>query len=192
MLIDENKLDTKLPRILRAALELFVERGIHATTTAAIAKRARTAEGTLYRHFKSKDDLANHLFSVHLIDLTHNLYKVIRPFDDPRMQLRAAIEHFYAYFERDPVLFSFIFLAQHNELRNYPRHEDTPWETLLSILQHAQKLKLLRKIDLDLATAMLLGLITRVAEQKVIGTLHGDLRQYVDEVTAAAWRVIEK
>ena len=33
LIIDDRKRDTKLPAILRAALELFTEKGIHATTT---------------------------------------------------------------------------------------------------------------------------------------------------------------
>ena len=42
---------------MRAALELVAEDGFSAATTAAIAKRAGVAEGTLYRHFESKDAL---------------------------------------------------------------------------------------------------------------------------------------
>lgn len=44
-------------RILQAAEELFVERGFKAATTAEIARRAGVAEGSIYRHFASKDDV---------------------------------------------------------------------------------------------------------------------------------------
>lgn len=44
-------------KIMRAALELVAEDGFSAATTAAIARRAGVAEGTLYRHFDSKDTL---------------------------------------------------------------------------------------------------------------------------------------
>jgi len=41
--------------LLRAALELFEERGYEATTAAAIAARAGVTEMTFFRHFASKD-----------------------------------------------------------------------------------------------------------------------------------------
>lgn len=44
-------------KLVRAALEIGAQDGLESATTAAIAARAGVAEGTLYRHFPSKDDL---------------------------------------------------------------------------------------------------------------------------------------
>jgi AcrR family transcriptional regulator len=46
-------------RLLDAARELFTTAGYHATTTPLIARRAGVAEGTIYRHFQSKQALLN-------------------------------------------------------------------------------------------------------------------------------------
>lgn len=51
-------------RLIRTALELFTARGYHDTTTAQIAKKAGIAEGTIYRHFASKQQLVNELYRV--------------------------------------------------------------------------------------------------------------------------------
>ncbi|MHB1653648.1 MAG: TetR/AcrR family transcriptional regulator [Desulfitobacteriaceae bacterium] len=44
-------------KILRAALEVFIEKGYSAATTSEIAHRAGVAEGTIFRHFKTKKDI---------------------------------------------------------------------------------------------------------------------------------------
>jgi AcrR family transcriptional regulator len=54
--------DLTRQRLVRAALELFTTRGYHDTTTAQIAKKAGIAEGTIYRHFASKQHLVNELY----------------------------------------------------------------------------------------------------------------------------------
>lgn len=49
-------------KLLRAALELFTGEGFLASTTPLIAQRAGVAEGTIYRHFSSKEHLLNEVF----------------------------------------------------------------------------------------------------------------------------------
>ena len=54
--------DLTRERLVRAALELFTTTGYHVTTTPQIAKKAGVAEGTIYRHFRSKQHLLNELY----------------------------------------------------------------------------------------------------------------------------------
>lgn len=49
-------------RLVRSALELFTTQGYHATTTPQISGRAGVAEGTIYRHFESKEHLLNEIY----------------------------------------------------------------------------------------------------------------------------------
>lgn len=49
-------------RLVRSALDLFTTQGYHATTTPEIAGRAGVAEGTIYRHFESKEHLLNEIY----------------------------------------------------------------------------------------------------------------------------------
>ncbi len=54
--------DLTRQRLVRAALELFTAQGYHDTTTPQISKKAGVAEGTIYRHFHSKQHLLNELY----------------------------------------------------------------------------------------------------------------------------------
>lgn len=48
---------TRREGILRAAKELFAEKGYDGTATAEIAERAGVAHGTVFHHFKTKENL---------------------------------------------------------------------------------------------------------------------------------------
>jgi AcrR family transcriptional regulator len=51
------KLTEKQRKILESAIDVFAEKGFAATSTNEIAKRAGVAEGTIFRHYKTKKDL---------------------------------------------------------------------------------------------------------------------------------------
>ncbi len=53
--------EEKRDRLLRAATELFAERGFYRADMEKIAARAGVAKGSLYNYFRSKDDLFLHL-----------------------------------------------------------------------------------------------------------------------------------
>ncbi|RFU63860.1 TetR/AcrR family transcriptional regulator [Peribacillus glennii] len=53
----DEGLTEKQKRILAAAIESFAEKGYAATSTSEIAKKAGVAEGTIFRHYKSKKEL---------------------------------------------------------------------------------------------------------------------------------------
>lgn len=53
----EDQMTEKQRRILEASIKLFSEKGFHASSTSEIAKAAGVAEGTIFRHFKTKKDI---------------------------------------------------------------------------------------------------------------------------------------
>jgi AcrR family transcriptional regulator len=53
----EDEMTEKKRRILESAILLFAEKGFHASSTSEIAKHAGVAEGTIFRHFKTKKEL---------------------------------------------------------------------------------------------------------------------------------------
>ncbi len=55
--VSEKELTPKQTKIVQAAIEIFSEKGFAAASTSEIAKRAGVAEGTIFRHYKTKKDL---------------------------------------------------------------------------------------------------------------------------------------
>jgi AcrR family transcriptional regulator len=95
-------------RLARAALELFTARGFHGTTTPLIAARAGVAEGTIYRHFPSKEDLLNEVFRAAVRALAEAFRSA-----DPAWPCRARLDHvadrWVATAKRDPTLVRLVF-----------------------------------------------------------------------------------
>ncbi len=54
---NEDEMTEKQRNILKASIKLFATKGFHATSTSEIAKEAGVAEGTIFRHYKSKKDI---------------------------------------------------------------------------------------------------------------------------------------
>ncbi len=54
---EEAKFSEKQLKIIEAAIEIFSEKGFAATSTNEIAKKAGVAEGTIFRHYKTKKEL---------------------------------------------------------------------------------------------------------------------------------------
>lgn len=54
---DDKKKTEKQVKILEAAVDIFSEKGFAATSTSEIAQKAGVAEGTIFKHYKTKKDL---------------------------------------------------------------------------------------------------------------------------------------
>ncbi|WNF37458.1 TetR/AcrR family transcriptional regulator [Bacillaceae bacterium IKA-2] len=54
---NDVKFSEKQLKIVEAAIDSFSEKGFAATSTSEIAKKAGVAEGTIFRHYKTKKDL---------------------------------------------------------------------------------------------------------------------------------------
>ncbi|MCA0985983.1 TetR/AcrR family transcriptional regulator [Guptibacillus algicola] len=52
-----EELTAKQKRIVEAAIQMFSEKGYSSSSTSEIAKRANVAEGTIFRHYKTKKEL---------------------------------------------------------------------------------------------------------------------------------------
>jgi TetR/AcrR family fatty acid metabolism transcriptional regulator len=78
----------KRDAILRAAIDVFADRGFFSAQVADIARAAGVAAGTVYLYFKSKDDLLVSIFDRSMREGLTLGRAVVADFDDPRERLR--------------------------------------------------------------------------------------------------------
>ncbi|MEU8825854.1 TetR/AcrR family transcriptional regulator [Streptomyces sp. NPDC048636] len=75
-------------RILTAALDCFLERGVQRTTVEQVRKRAGVSNGSFFHHFPNKQDLAEAVYLQGLEQHQAELLAVLTP----QLGLRAGIE----------------------------------------------------------------------------------------------------
>ena len=76
--------------ILRAARELFEERGFDKATLRTIAERAGMGASSIYRHFQSKEEL----LIAELVDLQEEAWRRFREGDERKSPTRARVRRF--------------------------------------------------------------------------------------------------
>ncbi|WP_164667619.1 TetR/AcrR family transcriptional regulator [Virgibacillus doumboii] len=71
---NEGNMTPKQIEIVRAAIELISEKGYYNTSTSEIAKRAGVAEGTIFRHYRTKKDLLVTIVKPVIVNFTAPLF----------------------------------------------------------------------------------------------------------------------
>lgn len=149
------------PALLDAALACFAERGYDATRVRHIAERAGMAESALYRHYPSKEELAQALFANCLAWYTDRLLRVADGPEPPLDRLRGVVRGVLeAYRDRpDAVVFALIgtssFVPQLEPGTRYPI------EIVERVVAEGQAAGVVRDGPANLITAILLGCVLR-------------------------------
>ncbi|HTC21429.1 MAG TPA: TetR/AcrR family transcriptional regulator [bacterium] len=181
----------KRQNVMDAALKLFVEKGIEGTTTREIAELAHAGEGTMFRHFESKEELAWHLFNENLSAFVKHLEEAIAGQSTAKGKIRSMVEAGFTLYETDPILCTFLLLTEHSAARRMPPGYKTPINLILEVLEAGQKTGEVKPMNSHLAAALVFGAISRVPFFKRSGLVTRDLRELVDEVNETVWKMIQ-
>jgi AcrR family transcriptional regulator len=89
----------KVRRIIDAAIQLFAERPFHEVRMEDIAARAQVAKGTLYLHYKDKEDLFLGIMNDGLQSLVERLEESLKAEMPPEEKLLVMNRESFRYFE---------------------------------------------------------------------------------------------
>jgi TetR/AcrR family fatty acid metabolism transcriptional regulator len=84
--------DEKKAEILRAAMQVFSQKGVAKTKIIDIAKSARVGKGTIYEYFGSKEDIFREAFEKVYYESERLLEEAIVSTDDPEEKLKYIIQ----------------------------------------------------------------------------------------------------
>jgi AcrR family transcriptional regulator len=178
------------PRIDQAAIILFVRQGVDATTTKDIAALAGVSEGAMYRHYRSKDEMALSLFmGVHrrLSQLVENAAAEAKDIDAKAAAIVAA---YCQVADENWDLFSFHLLSIHHFLRYYQEDGRDPVSVVEGILKRAMIDCEVEPADPRVLAAMAIGAIVQTAQNKAYGRIDNPMTSHAPLMTAAVKAIL--
>jgi AcrR family transcriptional regulator len=93
---DPHLVEQRRRQIVRAAVDLFVEKGFHKTTTREIAKASGLGIGTLYEYVQSKEDVLYLVCAYIHGEMKQRLADVLHAEEKGRDLLVSSIRHYFA------------------------------------------------------------------------------------------------
>lgn len=183
---------TKRDAICDAALELFAEQGIEATTTREIAERAGAAEGTLYRHFEGKDDLAEWLYARCTRELRDRLSEAIGDVSDPAEHLEALVRGVFDFFAEQPTSCTYLLSVRHGDVTGGEDPEEPlpPLRLFVEVLDDAMDRGAFRETSAPLVAGWILAMVQRTVLFLKSGTLDLEEPEAIDRTVDAVLRLV--
>jgi AcrR family transcriptional regulator len=178
-------------KVERAAIELFAANGVDGVSIGEVSARAGVSQGALYRHHRSKEDLAWNLFSTAYLRMGAELGGIRVRQRDFRTRVGAMVEHFCALYDRDPALFRFMLIAQHNLLPRVRPDQRTPVDEVTEMVEDAVRSGEIAPANPLAAAAAILGVILQTAVFHIYERLPGALSPRAASLTRAAIAAVE-
>lgn len=147
--------------ILDAAVHCFAERGYDATRVQHIADRAGVSNGALYRHFSSKEALAQHLFAAALADVTDRMALAADTGGSIRDRLQACLQACLDAYRAAPDAATFALLRQQSLMPQLPQDAVFPIQIIERLVREGQDSGAIRDGDPKLLAAIFLGCVLR-------------------------------
>jgi TetR/AcrR family fatty acid metabolism transcriptional regulator len=95
------KKNERRQQIIEAAIKVFAHKGFYNSKVADVARRAGVADGTIYLHFKNKDDLLISLFEIKMEQFLLKFKTALAQQPTARKKLEEFIRLYFQLIEED-------------------------------------------------------------------------------------------
>lgn len=178
--------------ILSAALAVFSEKGIEATSIDDIRQRCQASVGSIYHWFGNKEGIAAALFTQGLDDYWGQLLHNMAEASNAEFAIHTIVSTHLNWIVAKPDMARLMFArrqavsAEHEQAIR--QHTAIHFKALFEKLKPWFKQGVLRKLPFELYGPLLLGPAQELARNWLGGRIAFDPRTAIDELSGAAWR----
>ena len=181
-------------KILAAALSCFAERGYDGTRIHHIAERAGVSEGALYKHYASKEALAQELYAHHFGEFAGQLEQIANASLPPDERLRQIGQAILNNYRQQPDAFNFVLLRMPSFMPNLPPGTLYPMDIVERVVRAGQEHDLIRAGQANLLASVFFGCVVypiifaNLADPGSIDLLHTNTHDAI--ILDAAWAAL--
>jgi len=177
----------KRAAILRAAIDVFADRGYFNAQVADVARAAGVAAGTVYLYFKSKDDLLVSIFERSMRESLTAGREAVADLSDPRERLRRLARGHLARLGSDRNLAIVFQVELRQSTKFMERFSSSPLRDYLGLIREAiadgQRAGVFRDdIKATVAAKMLFGALDEMATNWILSKRRYSLESDADAV----------
>ncbi len=181
-------------KILEAALQCFADNGYDGTRIKHIAEKAGVSEGAIYRHYESKEAIAQALYTLHLGAYSTNLQIIAASTLSVKERMQKFVQYTLDNYRENPAAFNYVLLRLPAFHPNLPEGFIYPVEIVERLISEGQKEGVVRGGRPNLLAAIFLGCVLRPIIVS-IGSVPGALdllneTEHDQLIIDAAWRAI--
>jgi AcrR family transcriptional regulator len=184
-------------RVLRAAMQVFAQKGYHATSVGDIIKQAEIARGTFYLYFENKRQIFEAILDMALRGLVRRLRRVeLTPESPPPLQqLRDNVSRLIGFLLSERELTQILLRHAEGLDAEFDRRLSEFYETIVEliegVLHTGQLMALVRPCNRQIVAACILGSVKEVVARLTSGAKQvPDIDIVVDEIVSFGLRGI--
>jgi AcrR family transcriptional regulator len=148
-------------KIMEAALQCFARQGYSGTRIRDIAEAASVSEAALYRHFESKEAVAQSLFAHHFQEFGRQMKATFTTTQPALEKLQEIVRLLLRTYRDNPAAFNFVILNTPSFMPHLSSDTIYPMDVLEQIVKDGQAEGSLRDGQPNLLAAIFLGCVLR-------------------------------
>lgn len=185
--------DSKQRAILDAALACFTEMGFLNTTMGDIRRRSGASNGSIYHHFKSKEELAAAVYLQGILDYQTGLKAEFLNSMDARTGIRTLVRYHLEWVRNRPEYARFLFRMRHADFMELAEERIAAanrefFAPLQKYFRRQAAAGVLRPMPDKLYLAVALSPTHEFARRYLLAGKVPDLTRVMEELAESAWQ----
>lgn len=179
-------------QVLASALRLFTRHGYFNTSVHDIARHAGVSIGSIYHHFRDKEDIARSLYAGLLAQMVERIEAIQSRHRTTRTRCHALMKALFEITEEEPEAMEFMLYAKHREFlpSATPVCSSKPFAMMREMVREGMEHGEVRSMDPMVASTCLFGGAMRLIMARLDRVLREPLPSQLEAVWACSWRAV--